>query len=124
VYLADGGGGGTSSAPSYSGTQTLKIEPSAIPDALKAFQTAHDRVEAKVKELSALPIHPWAHDEVSNETANQFTQRSTGGGADSAMECLTGYQKQLAAARDSLQDAYNGYMLREGENTALWGKFN
>src|SRR2546430_11361842 len=36
VFLADGGGGGTPSGPSYSGTQTLKIEPSAIPAALKA----------------------------------------------------------------------------------------
>src|SRR5947207_9227302 len=72
VFLADGGGGGTPSGPSYSGTQTLKIEPSAIPAALKAFQTAHDRVSKKVDELSGMHVPAWAGDPVSHETATHF----------------------------------------------------
>lgn len=120
MYLADGGGGGVSTGPSYSGTQTLKIEPSSIPGALTAFRTAHDRVEAKLRELSGLEVRDWAKDPVSGETATQFDQR-THLGADSAMECLKGYKQQLERAVESLEDAYNSYMLTEGTSTEKWG---
>jgi hypothetical protein len=123
VFLADGGGGGTPSGPSYSGTQTLKIEPSAIPAALKAFQTAHDRVSKKVDELSGMQVPAWAGDPVSHETATHFANRSTGGGADSAIKCLTGYRDQLKAACDSLSAAQQAYTVMEGENSAYWGKY-
>jgi hypothetical protein len=122
VFLADGGGGGTS-APSYTGTQTLQIEPSAIPGALKAFQTAHDRVSRKVDELGGIDIRPWAHDEVSEQTAQQFAERSFSGGA-SALEVLTGYRDQLAQARDSLQRAFDDYTAMEGDNSARWGIYD
>ena len=122
MFLADGGGGGTSSKPSYSGTQTLKIDPTAIPGALAAFRTAHERVAKKVDELTGINIQPWAHDEVSAETAKQFEQRSTGGGADSAIKCLVGYRDQLKQACDSLQGAFDTYTAMEGDNSALWGR--
>ena len=122
MFLADGGGGGTSSGPSFSGTQTLRVEPSAIPEALKAFQVAHDRVSKKVDELSGMHIPPWAHDEVSDQTATQFADRSTGGGADSAMKCLVGYRDQLKRACDSLASAQHDYTVMEGDNSAYWGK--
>ena len=124
MYLADGGGGGASSAPSYSGTQTLKIEPSAIPAALQAFRTAYDRVSKKVDELNGLDIQPWAHDTVSAQTAHRFAERSLGGGADSAKECLDGYRDQLKRACDSLASAQRDYTAMEGDNSALWGKHN
>jgi hypothetical protein len=123
VYLADGGGGG-STGPSYTGPQTLNIEPSAIPGALAAFRTAHERVSKKVQALSALEVRNWAHDPVSGETAQQFTERTNGGGADSAIACLKGYEEQLQRACDSLQAAYNGYMLTEGTNTEKWGVYS
>lgn len=125
MYLADGGGGGTTTpTPQFTGTQTLHVEPSAIPEALKAFQEAHERVSAKVRELGQLPIREWAGDPVSNETAQQFQQRSNRGGADSALECLKGYQAQLEAAIKSLQAAHDLYVQVEGDNVAQWGKYH
>lgn len=121
MFLADGGG--ASSGPSYSGTtQTLKIEPSAIPAALAAFTEAHERVSRKILELAELDIRPWAGDEVSNETAKQFARRSQGGGADSAIRCLVGYQRQLEGARIALEESQRYYTAMEGENSAIWGK--
>lgn len=125
MYLADGGGGGTSApTPQFTGTQTLHVEPSAIPEALKAFQDAHERVSAKIRELGQLPIRDWAGDPVSGETAVQFQHRSNQGGADSALACLQGYQAQLKAAIDSLQAAHDQYVLTEGDNAAQWGKYH
>jgi hypothetical protein len=124
VFLADGGGGGSSSGPSYSGTQTLRIEPSAIPAALAAFRTAHDRVLHKVKELNGMDFKPWAGDEVSRETAAEFAERSVGGGAESARECLLGYELQLRRACESLEAAQADYTAMEGDNSARWGKYD
>lgn len=124
MYVADGGGGGLTPSPSFTGTQTLHIEPSAIPDALKAFTDAYERVTRKVEELEGLPIRDWAGDPVSSETAVQFAQRSNTGGADSAVACLKGYQEQLRNAIDSLQGAHDDYMRVEGENTTQWGTYH
>lgn len=122
MFLADGGGGSSTPTPQFTGTQTLNIDPSAIPAALKAFRAAHVRVAKRVTELSGLQIPDWAGDPVSSETAVQFQQRSTSSSADSAKACLEGYEKQLKAAIDSLQKSHDEYMLKEGDNAALWGK--
>lgn len=123
MFLADGGGGSAAPAgPAYAGTQTLQIEPSAIPGALAAFREAHERVMAKVAALDALEVRPWAGDPVSGETAEQFIERTNGGGADSAIACLRGYGDQLRAAIDALQSAHDKYMATEGTNSAMWGK--
>jgi hypothetical protein len=121
VFLADGGGGGTPSGPSFTGTQTMYLEPSAIPAALKAFRRAHDRVAQKVAQLEALGINPWAHDPVSGETAKQFAERSNGGGGDSAAKVLHDYRDQLHNLVVSLEQAEAAYTAMEGENSARWG---
>ena len=123
MFLNDGGGGAAPAGPTFTGTQHLKIEPSSIPEALTAFREAHDRISRKVSELEGLPVNNWAGDPVSGETAKQFTERSNGGGADSAVKCLTGYRDQLQAAILSLQDAHAQYLAVEGTNTARWGKY-
>ena len=120
MHLADGGGGAPL-PPVYSGTQTLNVEPSAIPGALAAFREAHARVEAKVRALGALAVPDWAGDPVSGETATRFADRTNGGAADSAIACLTGYERQLRAACDALAAAHAAYTLTEGDNTAMWG---
>lgn len=112
------------STPTFTGTQTLHIEPSAIPEALKAFTDAYDRVSRKVRDLAALPVREWAGDPVSGETATQFAERTNTGGADSAYACLTGYQEQLKAAIDSLKSAQEDYLRVEGTNSARWGKYD
>lgn len=124
MYVADGGGGSATPGPRFTGTQTLHIEPSAIPEALTAFRDAHERVARKVHELRGLPIREWAGDPVSSETATQFAQRTNDGGFDSALACLTGYQKQLENAINSLQRAYDDYLRVEGDNTAQWGRYH
>lgn len=124
MFLTDGGGGAAPAGPTFTGTQRLRIEPSSIPEALTAFREAFDRVSQKVSELEGLQINDWAGDPVSNETAKQFIQRTNGGGADSAVKCLTGYRDQLQAAIQSLEDAHAEYMAIEGTNTARWGKYD
>jgi hypothetical protein len=123
VFLADGGGGAAPTGPTFTGTQRLRIEPSAIPDALAAFREAHDRIDTKVTELQAVPVSQWAQDPVSGETAKIFIDRTNGGGADSAVACLTGYRDQLAAAIASLEGTQARYLEVEGTNTARWGKY-
>ena len=118
----DGDGGSSSVEPTFSGPQKLRIEGSAIPQALAAFTAAYDRVEAKVKELNGLHIGPWAGDSVSSETANQFQERSQGGGTNSAMQCLTGYLKQLESACTALADSQKRYDMTEDENTVRWSQ--
>ncbi|PPK67820.1 hypothetical protein V5P93_007162 [Actinokineospora auranticolor] len=123
MFLADGGGGSSAPAgPAYAGTQTLRIEPSAIPGALAAFREAHDRVAKKVAALDGLQVPRWANDPVSGETATQFTERTNGGGVDSAIACLRGYETQLQNAITALEKAEQGYTATEGTNSAMWGK--
>ena len=116
----DGDGGSIPEEPTFSGPQTLRIEGDAIPRALAAFTSAYDRVKAKVDDLGKLDIPPWAGDSVSHETANQFAQRSQGGGADSAIECLTGYLRQLEGACHALAASQQQYNMTEDENTVRW----
>ncbi len=123
MFLADGGSGSAPAGPTFTGTQQLRIEPSAIPEALSAFREAHDRIAEKVRELSTLPVNDWARDPVSNETAQEFTQRTNGNGADSAIACLTGYEEQLRNAIESLESARADYLAIEGTETARWGKY-
>jgi hypothetical protein len=123
VFLP-GDGPTASPEPSFSGPQTLRVEPAAIPAALKAFTVAHERVSARVKELGGLSIKPWANDEVSSETATQFQQRSQGGGTDSAIECLVGYQTQLDNACKALKASQARYEAMEGTNSERWGIYD
>ncbi|GLZ37677.1 transcriptional regulator [Actinokineospora sp. NBRC 105648] len=122
MFLADGGGGSSAPEPAFAGTQTLRVEPSAIPGALAAFRAAHARVSEKVTALDGLQVPRWADDPVSGETATDFVRRTNGGAADSAITCLRGYQDQLQKAIDALAEAERGYQLTEGTNSAMWGK--
>lgn len=124
MYFIDGGGSGPAAGPTFTGTQSLNIEPSAIPAALTAFREAHERLVKKVEQLGGLPIVRWAADPVSAETVTEFTERSNGGGQDSAIACLRGYEKQLARAIDSLQSAHDSYVATEGTNSERWGKYD
>ncbi|MGQ0840381.1 hypothetical protein [Actinokineospora sp.] len=120
MFLADGGGGPYEGVTTYAGTQTLRVEPAAIPGALAAFQEALDRVAQMVRGLDGLECLSWAGDPVSGETATQFADRTNSGTVDSAIACLRGYQTQLMSAVDALQQAHDGYVLTEGTNSAMW----
>lgn len=122
MYLQDGGGAATPAGPTFTGTQRLRIEPDAIPEAVAAFKEAFERVDTMVGQLEALPVRQWAADPVSGETATQFSER-TCQGADSALKCLKGYRDQLAAAVDSLTGTRTMYANTEEANTTPWLKY-
>ena len=109
MFIADGGGS-SAPKPAIAGAQQhMRIEPEAVDAANKLFDDAYTKVSAKVNEIYNATAGPWSYDPVSMETAEKFNQRTTGGGSDSAMAALLGYQKQLENARDALKAAKETY---------------
>jgi hypothetical protein len=118
VYLADGGGGGAST-PTEFGQRKLKVDPSAIPEARKAFEHALDEFDSKIKDaVRDLPTKPWAHDPISSETSKAFNEQTSG----KALAALNIYREQLAGVIDQLKMIEEQYRKVEGDNTAMWGK--
>lgn len=97
----------------YSGTQALQVDPASVADALTIFDRANEQVKARISELQGTHAIDWAGDPVSAETATKFNQRSTGYGSDSALLALTGYQRQLQAAVETLQKAKETYQAND-----------
>jgi hypothetical protein len=124
VIPADNDGGYGPSTPYSgqfgSGPQTLKVEPSSIPGARDAFNSAADEIEALVFHLSSLIVPPWAEDPVSKETAKRFAQGSGDRGTVAAIQALTKYGEQLRGSGTALQAAHDHYVAVEGSNTAKW----
>ena len=118
MYLADGGGGG-SSTPTEFGQRKLKVDPSAIPEARKAFEHALDEFDSKIKDaVRELPTKPWAGDPISSETSKAFNQQTS----DKALAALNFYREQLVGVIDQLKMIEEQYRQVEGDNTAMWGK--
>jgi hypothetical protein len=118
VFLADGGGGGVSSPPEF-GQRKLKVEPSAIPQARKAFEQALAEFESKITQaVNDLPTRPWAADPVSSETSKAFNDQTS----DKALAALASYKKQLIGVIDQLKMIEEQYRMTEGDNAAMWGK--
>ncbi|MFC7341438.1 hypothetical protein [Saccharopolyspora griseoalba] len=91
-------------APGVSGG-SAQIEPTAIPRLVNALQDSLDQVGLQIEHaITELRIRPWAGDPVSTEAAEQFNERSVGGGED-ALTALCGYRDQLQAAADALAQA-------------------
>jgi hypothetical protein len=118
VYLADGGGGG-SSTPTEFGQRKLKVDPSAIPEARKAFEHALSEFENKIEQaVHDLPTKPWAGDPISSETSKAFNDQTS----DKALAALNFYKQQLVGVIDQLKMIEEQYRQVEGDNTAMWGK--
>lgn len=117
MFLADGGGG--ASSPPEFGQRKLKVDPSAIPQARKAFEQALAEFEEKIAPAVAdLPTKPWAADPISSETSKAFNEQTS----EKALAALTFYKKQLTGVIDQLKAIEQQYILTEGENAAMWGK--
>jgi hypothetical protein len=117
VYLADGGGGAAS--PPEFGQRKLKVEPSAIPQARKAFEQALAEFDEKiVRAVDDLPTKPWAGDPISSETSKAFNDQTS----EKALAALTFYKKQLVGVIDQLKMIEEQYRQTEGDNEAMWGK--
>lgn len=109
-------------APGGAAGARLKIDPSSIGAAKKAFSDALDGVQAQLRQIRSAHQHPWAGDPVSAETAQAINDR-TGGGAEefSAENVLSAYANQLAAVVDNLTRAEQTYRHNESANAALMG---
>ena len=120
MYLADGGGGG-SSTPTEFGQRKLKVDPSAIPEARKAFEHALSEFENKIAQaVHDLPTKPWAGDPISSETSKAFNDQTS----EKALAALNFYKQQLVGVIDQLKMIEEQYRKVEGDNTAMWGKQN
>lgn len=118
MFLADGGGGGVSTPPEF-GQRKLKVDPSAIPQARKAFEQALAEFDEKiVRAVDQLPATPWASDPISGETAKAFNELTS----NKALAALDAYKKQLIGVIDQLKAIEQQYILTEGDNAAMWGK--
>lgn len=118
MFLADGGGGGVSSPPDF-GQRKLKVDPSAIPQARKAFEQALAEFDSKITQaVNDLPTRPWAADPISSETSQAFNEQTS----EKALAALSSYKKQLIGVIDQLKMIEEQYRMTEGDNAAMWGK--
>lgn len=117
MYLADGGGGG--STPPEFGQRKLKVDPSAIPQARKAFEHALSEFENKIAQaVHDLPTKPWAQDPISGETSKAFNDQTS----EKALAALNFYKEQLVGVISQLTRIEEQYRQTEGDNEAMWGK--
>ena len=99
----------------------MQVEPTAIPRLVNSLQESLDAVGLQIEHaITELRIRPWAGDPVSTDAAEQFNERSVGGGED-ALTALCGYRDQLQAAAESLQAAGRQYELIDHESAAGLG---
>ncbi|MEU0877737.1 transcriptional regulator [Lentzea sp. NPDC005914] len=109
------------STPAEFGQRKLKVDPSAIPEARKAFEHALDEFDAKIRRaVVELPTKPWAHDPISSETSKAFNEQTSG----KAIAALNVYREQLVGVISQLKMIEEQYRKVEGDNTAMWGKHN
>jgi hypothetical protein len=98
----------------------LKIEPSAIPDAIAVFEQALDQLWAKFGSgRDRFDQINWAGDHVSQVTAQKFNDRAHSD-PNAAMAVLDGYRAQLQGVVDNLKALQQSYQQTEGNNAALW----
>lgn len=119
MLIADGGG----SAPGPSGatgSQTLKVDPPAIPGARDAFYEAAEKIEQLVQRLNGINTPPWANDPVSKVTAVRFDNGTAEMGTNAAIRALSKYGEELRNTGDALNSAYKDYVRVEGTNTEKW----
>ncbi|XVV03599.1 transcriptional regulator [Actinosynnema sp. CA-248983] len=125
MFIADGGGGGTTDTPpAYSGTQQkLHVDPTAIPEAKKVFTEALDRLDAQLVDArQALEARRWAGDPVSRETAEKFNQDTFDNGDSAAYTAIKEYRNQIDGVVKQLQAIEDNYRRVEGDNVASWGR--
>jgi hypothetical protein len=110
-------------APGGAAGSRLKIDPSSIGAAKKAFSDALDGVQAQLRQIRSAHQQAWAGDPVSAETAQAINNRTAGGAEEfSAENVLSAYAGQLAAVVDNLTRAEQTYRRNESDNAALMGK--
>lgn len=100
---------GTAPAPEAAQSESMRIEPSAIPGLVAALQSSLDAVGVQIGHaITELRIQPWAGDPVSTGAAEQFNEHSVGGD-QAALDALCGYRDRLQSAAEALQRANTQY---------------
>ncbi|MCP2165430.1 transcriptional regulator [Goodfellowiella coeruleoviolacea] len=123
-FQTPSGIGGTGQVPDSTGTrsQSLRVDPTAIPNLRKTFSSALTKLDKEIElAITEIRVRPWAGDPVSSEAAERFNERSIDSG-DSALSALEGYQRQLKSAMDALTEVEYQYRTVEGDNTGTFNK--
>jgi hypothetical protein len=104
-----GGHGHGRSAHETAPTDSLKVDPEAVPALRSAFADALSRVDEQLRLANQeLRITAWAKDPVSQDAAVVFNERSVDTAA-SAIDSLRAYRDQLSVAVANLDKTAEQY---------------
>ncbi|HEX3651135.1 MAG TPA: transcriptional regulator [Pseudonocardiaceae bacterium] len=106
---------------STTGSATLRVDRDSIPHLRKVFDHALAKLDVQIDmAMSGIRVAPWAGDPVSGNAADDFNNHSIDG-ADSALDALRAYQRQLKSASDALTEVAEEYDIVESDNAASFG---
>ncbi|HWC83888.1 MAG TPA: transcriptional regulator [Pseudonocardiaceae bacterium] len=104
-------------ASALNANATLRVDRSAIPHLRRVFDGAMSKLDAQIEiAMTGIRVSPWAGDPVSEAAANTLNDHSVDG-ADSALDALRAYQRQLKSASDALSRVAAEYQIVESGNT-------
>lgn len=104
-----------------SSSATLRVDRDSVPQLRKVFDDALAKLDVQIDlAMSGIRVAPWAGDPVSGNAADDFNRHSIDG-ADSALDALRAYQRQLKSASDALMRVAEEYDIVESDNTSSFG---
>jgi hypothetical protein len=109
--------------PGHLPPATLRLQPSAIPAMLAAFDENLAELRPHLRRLRQqgyIP-EPWLGDSTSAAVASHYNSRVMDA-ADGPYAAMVALEAELLRIRDSLQLLEDHYRRTEGENVALWGR--
>lgn len=90
-------------------TDSLKVDPEAVPALRRAFADALSKIEEQLRLANQeLRVTPWAKDPVSQDAAARFNERSVDTAA-SALDTLRAYRDRLNVAVANLDKTAEQY---------------
>ena len=99
----------------------LRVDRDSVPHLRKVFDDALTKLDVQIDlAMSGIRVSPWAGDPVSGNAATDFNEHSIDG-AESALDALRAYQRQLKSASDALTQVAQEYDIVESGNTASFG---
>ena len=99
----------------------LRVDRDSVPHLRKVFDDALTKLDVQIDlAMSCIRVSPWAGDPVSGNAATDFNEHSIDG-AESALDALRAYQRQLKSASDALSQVAQEYDIVESGNAASFG---
>jgi hypothetical protein len=100
---------------------TLRVDKDSVPHLRKVFDDAMAKLDVQIEQaMTGVRVRPWAGDPVSGNAADDFNDHSVDG-ANSALDSLRAYQRQLKSASDALAQVAEEYRIVESDNSASFG---